>query len=182
MLWTPTPVGPGTRETTDANRKPATATGPACLEDSTKAGGIAYMYGLATGSGCHPILNEGVGKERIQNEASKAGGEQGPMERNKSSNGGQNRDARSHQSPSHGDIEGNERVDEMAKEGFKKHGKKMRDEKEQEKAEAAREKKRQMKEEGGKDKLEWKSSPNSLRPQKPEVMPQGKIYKPNSTH
>ena len=42
--------------------------------------------------------------------------------------------------PSHVDIEGNEKADEMAKEGVKKHGKKMRDEKEQEVAEAAREK------------------------------------------
>ena len=49
--------------------------------------------------------------------------------------------------PSHVDIEGNERADDMAKAGVKKHGQKMRDEKEQEKAEQAREKKRQRKEE-----------------------------------
>ena len=35
--------------------------------------------------------------------------------------------------PSHVDIERNKRADEMAKEGVRKHGKKMRDEKEQEK-------------------------------------------------
>ena len=36
--------------------------------------------------------------------------------------------------PSHVDIEGNKRADTMAKEGVKKHGQKMRDEKREEEA------------------------------------------------
>ena len=64
--------------------------------------------------------------------------------------------------PSHVDIEGNERADDMAKAGVKKHGQKMRDEKEQERAEQAREKKRQRKEEEKGNTSEWRSTPKSF--------------------
>ena len=83
--------------------------------------------------------------------------------------------------PSHVDIEGNERADDMAKEGVKKHGKKMRDEREQKAAEEARERKRQRQEEEGSNTSKWRSTPRKrFSPENPELMPLGKRYKSNS--
>ena len=83
--------------------------------------------------------------------------------------------------PSHVDIEGNERADDMAKEGVKKHGKKMRDEREQKAAEEARERKRQRQEEEGSNTSKWRSTPRKrFSPENPELMPLGKRLRPNS--
>ena len=61
--------------------------------------------------------------------------------------------------PSHVDIEGNEMADALANEGVKKHGKKMRGEKEQEVAEVAREKRRKQQAEEEANTVELKSTP-----------------------
>ena len=61
--------------------------------------------------------------------------------------------------PSHVDIEGNEMADALADKGVKKHGKKMRGEKEQEVAEVAREKRRKRQAEEEANTVEFKSAP-----------------------
>ena len=71
--------------------------------------------------------------------------------------------------PSHVDIEGNEKADEMANEGVKKHGKKMRDEKEQEVAEVARGKRRKRRAEEEANTVEYKSIPPKKFPPKSQT-------------
>ena len=83
--------------------------------------------------------------------------------------------------PSHVDIEGNEMADELADKGVKKHGKKMRGEKEQEVAEVAREKRRKRQEVEETNTVEFKSTPpKKFPPEKPDMMPIGKRSRPNS--
>ena len=77
--------------------------------------------------------------------------------------------------PSHVDIEGNEMADALADKGVKKHGKKMRGEKEQELAEVNREKRRKRQAEEEANTVEFKSAPpKKFPPENADVMPMGK--------
>ena len=83
--------------------------------------------------------------------------------------------------PSHVDIEGNEEADALADAGVKKHGKKMRGEKEQEVAEVNREKRRKQQAEEEANTVEFKSAPpKKFPPENADVMPMGKRSRPNS--
>ena len=77
--------------------------------------------------------------------------------------------------PSHVDIEGNEKADALVNEGVNKHGKKMRDEKEQEVAEVSREKRRKRQAEEEANTVEFKSTPpKKFPPENADTMPIGK--------
>ena len=85
--------------------------------------------------------------------------------------------------PSHLDIEGNEMADAVANKGVKKHGKKVRDQKEQEVAEVVREKRRKRQAEEEANTGVFKNTlPKKFPPEKTDVMPMGKRSRPNSAY
>ena len=122
----------------------------------------ANLQRFGASGGSNFILDGRVGKKRVEDKAGKRVENEDLWREMKAG-------LEERTMPWHVDIEGNERADEMANEGVKKHGKKMRDEKEQEVAEGVREQRRKRRAEEEANTVEFKSTPRKSFPPKRQM-------------